>query len=27
MDLEIVWFVSTRSIPELQVFCESYLAK
>ena len=27
IDLDIVWYVSTRSIPELQVFCESYLAK
>ena len=26
IDFEIVWFASTKSIPELQTFCESYLA-
>ena len=25
IDFEIVWFASTKSIPELQTFCESYL--
>jgi len=26
IDFEIVWFASTKSIPELQIFCENYLA-
>lgn len=26
IDFEIVWFASTKSIPELQTFCKSYLA-
>lgn len=26
IDFEIVWFASTKSIPELQTFCEAYLA-
>ena len=26
IDFEIVWFASTKSIPELQTFCASYLA-
>ena len=26
IDFEIVWFASTKSIPELQTFCEKYLA-
>ena len=26
IDFEIVWFASTKSIPELQTFCEFYLA-
>ena len=26
IDFEIVWFASTKSIPELQAFCESFLA-
>ena len=26
IDFEIVWFASTKSIPELQTFCESHLA-
>ena len=26
IDFEIVWFASTKSIPELQTFCENYLA-
>ena len=26
IDFEIVWFASTKSITELQTFCESYLA-
>jgi len=27
IDLEIVWFASTKSIPELQAFCETLLEK
>lgn len=27
IDFEIVWFASTRSIPELKVFCEMFLAR
>ncbi len=26
IDLDIVWFASTKSIPELRAFCEEYLA-
>lgn len=26
IDFEIVWFASTKSIPELKVFCETFLA-
>lgn len=26
IDFEAVWFASTKSIPELKVFCENFLA-
>jgi len=26
IDFDIVWFASTKSIPELKTFCESYLS-
>ena len=26
IDFEIVWFASTKSIPELKVFCETFLS-